>query len=885
MHTKLRRGRHAPSFFPTMKKFAFFPVILLMVFATSSLFAGNTGKIAGRVIDAETREPLPGANVVVKGTRLGASTDLDGYYFILNVPPGTYEVEASMLSYQTVVKKDVVVRADYTTYVDFELRPSALKMKELVVTAKKPPVQIDIVSTSQSIESGLIKKLPSITVKDILTTKAGIIPDLTFKGLTENQSQEQFQGNPNDGLHFRGGRENETAYFLEGISLNDPIFGGFLMENLPSGALAEMTAYTGTFSAEYGGALSAVVNMVLPEASTRNISVNTMTDWITPDSNRQNMVSSEFSLKQPFLGRKLSVFLAGKFYTTDGRFYGYIYPNWRDSEGRDKSGVPVKVPMSYRDINSLVGRVSYHPTPKLRLDFIGLYDTVQTMEYLHFFKYAPYDAPRFWMGDRLGGLRVNFVPSTSTFISFEASIYDKTYKGGVYDSLDLNLVEKHLISPEGFAVSGVAYLWKFAHSTTKEARLDLTTQRGMHQLQLGVDYRSYMVHFERRNPTAPDPMDTVPPYDMAPWELYTRYPVHYSGYFQDKIEFRDIGMVLNFGARFDVVDPKTYWLEDYKKLGALTAQAVDSLMGIGEIYQVKPKGYFSPRIGVSYPVSDVAAFRFSYGVFHQFPAFFLLYQGLNEHSDVYPIPNTRDNQTAVGNGEMKPERVTSYEVGVQYAVRPDITLNMAAFYRDLADLIGRTLVSGPDVPVQYYMFDNKAYGVIKGIEIILNKRLTNRVSGYVDYTFTHVRISQPDVLYFPQVQFHRPVVADWEIPHKLSFAVSYAVSEGFTVSVSGFYSSGLPYSLGIEPNTERGPSLKQIDLKLNKEIRLPKKDIVINTYLQIFNLFNFKNIYWVYPATGRPGDDGNPATSPDWDRNPTQYGPGRRLIFGLNVNL
>ncbi len=863
-------------------KLVFVPLIALFLLPLG-LFAGNTGKIAGRVVDAETREPLPGANIVLKGTKLGAATDVDGYYFILNVPPGTYEVEASMLSYQPVVKKGIVVRADYTTYVDFMLKPSAVKMKEVVVTAKKPPVQIDIVSTSQTIESNLMKKLPSIDVKDVLTTQAGIIPDLTFKGLTENQSQEQFQGNPGDGLHFRGGRENETAYLLEGISLTDPVFGGFMLDNLPSAALSEMTAYTGTFSAEYGGALSAVVNMVLPEATRRSISVNAMTDWITPDTNRQNMASTEFSVKQPLMNRKLGLFVAGKLYTTDGRFYGYIYPNWRNSEGRDKSGTPQKVPMNYRDINSFVTRLTYHVTNNLRFDFIGLYDTVQTMEYLHFFKYAPYDAPRFWMGDRLAALRWNFVPSSRTFMSFTASIYDKTYKGGVYDSLDLNLVEHHLISPEGFAVSGVAYLWKFSHSRTTEFRFDLTTQRGLHQLQFGLDYKKYMIHFERRNPTAPDPMDSTPPYDMAPWELYTRYPEHQSGYFQDKIEFRDIGMVLNFGARVDRVAPNTYWIKNPNRLAALTGAAVDSLLAVGEIYRVKPKTYVSPRIGVSYPISDIAAFRFSYGVFHQFPAFFLLYQGINEHADVYPIPNTRDNQTAVGNGEMKPERVTSYEVGVQYAVRPDVTLNMAAFYRDLADLIGRTLVTGPNVPVQFYMFDNKAYGVIKGIEIIVNKRLTNRVSGYVDYTFTNVRISQPDVLYFPQIQLHRPVVADWEIPHKLSFALTYNPGKDISVSVSGFYSSGLPYTLGIEPNTERGPSLKQIDLRINKSFEV--KNISVSTYLQIFNVFNFQNIYWVYPATGRPGDDGNPATSPDWDKNPTQYGPGRRIIMGATLNI
>ena len=76
---------------------------LSILFVAFSVMAGTTGKIAGTVRDAQTGEPLIGANVVLKGTGMGAATDMDGYFYIINVPIGEYTVEVSMIGYQTVV--------------------------------------------------------------------------------------------------------------------------------------------------------------------------------------------------------------------------------------------------------------------------------------------------------------------------------------------------------------------------------------------------------------------------------------------------------------------------------------------------------------------------------------------------------------------------------------------------------------------------------------------------------------------------------------------------------------------------------------------------------------------------------------------------------------
>ena len=115
--------------------YIFFSVVL---FFFNSVFAGTTGKLSGSVTTKETGEPLIGANVMIEGTVLGAATDTEGNYFILQVPPGTYTVRFTMIGYQTVVMNDVRIRVDLTTTLDGRLSESAVGLEEVIVQAERP---------------------------------------------------------------------------------------------------------------------------------------------------------------------------------------------------------------------------------------------------------------------------------------------------------------------------------------------------------------------------------------------------------------------------------------------------------------------------------------------------------------------------------------------------------------------------------------------------------------------------------------------------------------------------------------------------------------------------------------------------------------------------
>jgi len=219
-------------------------LFLLLFSAVNFLFAANTGKIAGRVTDGETGEPLPGVNVYIEGTALGSATDENGDYFILKVPPGTYTVVAQMVGYATVRKTEVLVSVDRTIRVDFELKPQAFEGEEVVVVAERDAVELDVSASQISTPIEQIEPIPLVQdVEQFINLQAGI----------------------EDGL-IRGGGLDQTGMVVDGLNLvdneaNEPV----MMVNLS--AIKEVSVIKGGFNAEYGNIRAGLINVVTKEGA------------------------------------------------------------------------------------------------------------------------------------------------------------------------------------------------------------------------------------------------------------------------------------------------------------------------------------------------------------------------------------------------------------------------------------------------------------------------------------------------------------------------------------------------------------------------------------------------------------------------------------------
>jgi len=231
------------------EKLPIYIVGILLVLASFFSFqqeaiAAITGKIAGVIKDAETGEALPGANIIIVGTTMGAAADVDGYYFIIGVPPGVYSTQARMMGYTSVTKTDVKVSIGHTAPLNFELRSTTIKGKGITVEARREVIKMDLSSSSVAAESREITETP--LVKDIggyVSLQAGV-----------------------EGWDIRGGGIDQTAFMVDGLMVVDNRSNKLVVTpNISS--IKEFEIIKGGFNAEYGNVRSGVINVITKEGS------------------------------------------------------------------------------------------------------------------------------------------------------------------------------------------------------------------------------------------------------------------------------------------------------------------------------------------------------------------------------------------------------------------------------------------------------------------------------------------------------------------------------------------------------------------------------------------------------------------------------------------
>lgn len=218
-------------------------MLVLMLLATPALvFAQNTGKIAGVVTDAGTGDPLPGAQVILVGTTLGTITDVDGNYFIIGVPVGTFDVQARFVGYQESTVSGVQVSTGYTQEINFALT-EGVDLGEIVVEYERPLIQKDAVGVPKIVDAEQIVNLPVRGATAVAAIQAGVVSD---------------EGSGT--LNVRGGRGAEVTYYIDGVKVVGTAA-------LPQSAVQEQEMIIGNISARYGDAMSGIINITTKSGS------------------------------------------------------------------------------------------------------------------------------------------------------------------------------------------------------------------------------------------------------------------------------------------------------------------------------------------------------------------------------------------------------------------------------------------------------------------------------------------------------------------------------------------------------------------------------------------------------------------------------------------
>ena len=130
--------------------------LIYVFYLFSFIMAGVTGKISGRITDKVSGEPLIGANVIIKGTSNGAATDIEGYYHIINVSPGYYDLKINMIGYAEKAVTNIRVEIDLTSVIDVSMTVEALASEAIIVQASQRLVRTDVASSQKSISSNQI---------------------------------------------------------------------------------------------------------------------------------------------------------------------------------------------------------------------------------------------------------------------------------------------------------------------------------------------------------------------------------------------------------------------------------------------------------------------------------------------------------------------------------------------------------------------------------------------------------------------------------------------------------------------------------------------------------------------------------------------------------
>ncbi|HEX3074166.1 MAG TPA: TonB-dependent receptor, partial [Ignavibacteriales bacterium] len=395
---------------------------MLLAFIAIALFslkvyAGTTGKLSGKIIDAETKEPVVGANVILEGTYLGAAADLDGYFFVNNIPPGKYRVIVTAVGYQKTIIENVAIKIDLTTNLDVELNSTVLSVgEEVIVRAERPLVQKDLTSTSATVSAEDIKMMPVENLSNLVNLQAGVI----------------------DG-HFRGGRSNEVAYLIDGIPVNDAYNNSRSVE-VENASIRQMEVISGTFNAEYGQAMSGIVNIVTQDGSQKyegSVSAyvgnyTTNNDHIFENLDDPAAIAAKnyqfnFSGPVPFI-KNLTFFTTGRYYSDEGYLYGKrVYNVWdtRPIEvGVDQnfnkiywpiySGDGSYVSMNPSDKYSFNGKVTYS-LPKVKFSYSMFYDDNWNKYYNHGYKWTPDAIKNHYRKNAINTFQITHVPSNSTF--------------------------------------------------------------------------------------------------------------------------------------------------------------------------------------------------------------------------------------------------------------------------------------------------------------------------------------------------------------------------------------------------------------------------------------------------------------------------------------
>jgi outer membrane receptor protein involved in Fe transport len=952
-------------------KLLFF-ALLVGLFVTTFLspkqtYSQSTGSIGGTITDAADKGPIIGAIVKIEGTNKATESDINGEFTFLNIEPGTYNLVATYAGYQPSKKTGIKVSVDQKSIANFEMINTTTTDTITIVVDRKGigTDQSGRYITQQTIEQQGIRGINNIVAKT-----SGVVQD--ERGGTVN---------------IRGGRTSENLIIVDGIATNNPITGTS-SAFVPNSLLSEIAVLTGGFGAEYGNALSGVINVttkggtdkysgsveVISDIGVDKIFKTTSQGYnlynlsfggpLIPTKSLAKVINFYGGVERQYLRVRNPSWIADDLFP-DGIIPGFAQKIWSfngklniNLQEIKGSKVPINLRLgalvtqdhaqrfvnSYWKLNSFrnplqkidnyqfYGRVSHNISSKLFYELQGTY-----------FKSKDELGDAFFMSDwfaygdtlQVPGLRRQgtvLTPAIETENVFASpntvfnryTLYDISYIGGKMDAtwaINTKKAGDHEVKFGGEYRYNTLKKIDFAPVATSNNAID-TIINGQIFTAIADPQSLWFGRDVLLNSYGYDIRDQYGRQIVSDEDIKAKHPIVGSFYLRDKIDFKDFNM--NLGIRMDYLDVNSIVLKDIRTL--IDANGV--LLSDNVYEQSKADITFSPRFGFSFPITDKTVFVANYGKFVQLPQLEYLY--INRLAFEYFFKNSVQN--VAENSSLKPEKLTSYEIGIKQKAGDYLDMGITAYYKETKDQIGITRIAGSStVPNGYAIYTNTDFSTAKGLDFYLSLRRTNRIAVDIAYTLLYATGvgANPDAKFslannpngvLPKFQF--PL--DYDQRHTGSINLDYRfggwndVPKGFLghlVKDFGFnllfsFNSGRPYTarkLPSSPFLDDGEALTtknqvyrnwnlRFDLKVDKGFSIWKTNWT--AYVYVLNLFNNELVNTVYGSTGRPDDNGylltptgNAASDVykqnfrDRIRNMTNWGTPRQVRFGLKMSF
>ncbi len=920
-----------------------------------SPIAGAPAMIKGRVVDAETGETLPYTNVYIAGSRIGTIALQDGEFYLAGLRAGTYTVRASYISY-SLGSETVTVAPGEVAEIEFQLDVEAIYVDPIMVTGERRLIEVELTGSAHRMTSEEMEAMPLDNLVEMIAHQPGVT-------LQDNE------------IHVRGGRADDTQFIVDGISVNDPLAGGGYGYSIDPSIINEIEVLTGGFNAEYGQAVSGIVNVSTKEGTDRwSGKVNWKRDHFYGRDAGWTLGSVAALALPP-----VSMALGEARNVRDEPHYSEL-----SSYGRAQNIDVVKMNVSGPDpLSGLLDAIGLglpgtqyllvSGSMDVRDGYLPIYSRTKRLE-------TPiYDLD--WLSPRQqndwNGLlkwtwnidprhKINFNATRQLAVSQGFTLPGEGYARPMMDNLDNSLV----FTNENI-LNQLYYRWVIGENDFFELSLGRNFSR-MHANLIGNDdyttYPEYSVDSTDPSAQATGSSDRWHDHFAESWTLKTSYawvasqtnqfktglelsftemqlvdlkthlglppsgklafnedifkvhPIVGAAYFQDTIDYR--GMIVNAGLRLDAWAPGREVEKVMDQNGDylwITPEMRDEFYDdTVEFWLRSWKLRLSPRLGVSFPVTERDKFFFNYGHFSQWPRYAYVYPQLTA--------TTASEIQLLGNPNLDPKVTVEYETGIQHEFPGLWSVGVTFFNRDIYDYaksvrmntvnIGAEDTPDPNdegtetiEPVRYFNGDSARS---LGVELTVIKRTTGYLSGSasLELSSSTGTNSKADQGYLEAIYESGSTAGTsltglqrspllWDKPWKVSVNLDFSVFDEDRPSLLGLrlppnWSLNLLYSAEagqrytplylpasgayqrIEGDTYSGlgPFKSSLNLRFNKYWNLGDRRR-LTFYVEARNLLNHVNYRRVNPWTGDGYQVGD--FNPDWDNS---WGPPEEPVIG-----